>query len=68
MLSGAAELRRELQYVSNYSSFLMIGRVGERRSISVKPALRNAEEIPVHANVGGMSLSDLGSTGYISNR
>ena len=41
----------------------MIGRVGERRKTSLNPARMNALGIPVHAKAGGISLSDLGSTG-----
>lgn len=45
------------------NSFLIIGRVGERRVISLNPARMNALGIPVHAKTGGISFSDLGSTG-----
>jgi len=41
----------------------MIGRVDERRITSLNPARVNAAGMPVHAKAGGMSLSDLDSTG-----
>ena len=41
---------------NDYSnSFLMIGRVGERRMTSLNPARMNAEGMPVQAKAGGIS-------------
>jgi len=58
------ELRLNQRGVSDYfNSFLMIGRVGERRNTSLNPARMNAVGMPVQAKAGGMSLSGLGSTG-----
>jgi len=48
----------------------MIGRVGERRATSRKPAFRKAEASPVHAKTGGISAAPFpfffGSIGYPS--
>ncbi len=43
----------------------MIGRVFDRRATSLKPALRNADGIPVHTNGSGVRAI-VGSTGYPS--
>lgn len=56
-----AGLQREVSGYLNFS--LIIGRVGERRATSLKPARTNAFGMPVQAKAGGISFSDLGSTG-----
>jgi len=51
-------------FIADYfNSFLMIGRVGERRTTSLNPARMKAAGMPVQVKAGGISLSDLGSTG-----
>src|SRR5436190_1028130 len=43
----------------------MIGRAGDRRATSTKPARSNADARPVHANAAGI-VSEYGTYGYAS--